>query len=569
MEDKTTLYYTNPELRGEWDDDIEKMKQYMPIKEIVKWKCKSGKDCHRWKASIANRKRNTNPRGCPYCSNKQICSTDGCWCNSLWAIKPELRIEWDDDINKMKTYSVSSGKEVKWKCKSGNVCHKWSESIKARGSRGECPYCTNCKICSKDGCLCNSLWGVNPELRDFWNDKSKDMKKTSLGCADIVKWKCKTGKECHNFESPANNYCCPYCRYREPIICEVDFCNSLWALFPELRDEWFGNIEDMKKYFPNSTEEKKWKCNKTKCNHIWCTTIINRTKNNTVCLVCSEYTSRKQICSTDYCNSLWALFPDLINEWYGDVDEMKTYLPFSNKSVKWKCNTGKDCHIYISAISNRTGVNKSGCNYCSGHYVCSKEGCWCNSLWLLKPELRIEWNGHIEDMKKYSFASHSYVEWKCNKGHLWSTRIKQRTINNCGCPYCINKTEQKLYDALIQHYPYIKCQFKVEWCMKIKYLPFDFVLEEDKIIIELDGMQHFKQVSNWQSPEDTHENDIYKMKCAKDNGYSVIRLLQTDVFYDICDWLTKLKENIEKIKTEKNIQNIYMCNDNEYDIFTA
>ena len=27
MANKTTLYYTNPELRDEWDDDIEKMKQ--------------------------------------------------------------------------------------------------------------------------------------------------------------------------------------------------------------------------------------------------------------------------------------------------------------------------------------------------------------------------------------------------------------------------------------------------------------------------------------------------------------------------------------------------------------
>ena len=54
------------------------------------------------------------------------------------------------------------------------------------------------------------------------------------------------------------------------------------------------------------------------------------------------------------------------------------------------------------------------------------------------------------------------------------------------------------------------------------YLPFDFILEEQKIIIELDGNQHFVQVNNWANPEETLKRDKYKMKKANDNGYSVI-----------------------------------------------
>ena len=119
----------------------------------------------------------------------------------------------------------------------------------------------------------------------------------------------------------------------------------------------------------------------------------------------------------------------------------------------------------------------------------------------------------------------------------------------------------------IPHYPQLKQQFKVEWCKNKTYLPFDFVLAEDNIIIELDGLQHFEQVSNWQAPEETHLNDVYKMKCANENGYSVIRLLQTDVFYDTYDWLREVRENIEKIKLEKQLQNVYMCKNNEYEVF--
>ncbi len=67
--------------------------------------------------------------------------------------------------------------------------------------------------------------------------------------------------------------------------------------------------------------------------------------------------------------------------------------------------------------------------------------------------------------------------------------------------------------------------------------------------------------------KEIHENDIYKMKCANENRFSVIRIFQPDVWNDSYDWLTELRENIEKIRVEKTIQNIYMCKNNEYDIF--
>ncbi len=75
------------------------------------------------------------------------------------------------------------------------------------------------------------------------------------------------------------------------------------------------------------------------------------------------------------------------------------------------------------------------------------------------------------------------------------------------------------------------------------------------------------QISNWASPEEQNINDKYKMECANKNNYSVIRLTQEDVFYDTYDWYNELKENIEKIKNDKIIQNIYMCKNNEYDVF--
>jgi very-short-patch-repair endonuclease len=134
-----------------------------------------------------------------------------------------------------------------------------------------------------------------------------------------------------------------------------------------------------------------------------------------------------------------------------------------------------------------------------------------------------------------------------------------------GCPICIHKTEAKLFEKLVLKYPSLITQFKKEWCKKTKKLPYDFCIPEYKIIIELDGKQHFLQVMNWSSPEEQFKNDKYKEECANQNGYSVIRLLQEDVFYDTYDWIQELCNTIEEIKTSEEITNVYLCKNGEYE----
>ena len=102
---------------------------------------------------------------------------------------------------------------------------------------------------------------------------------------------------------------------------------------------------------------------------------------------------------------------------------------------------------------------------------------------------------------------------------------------------------KKLYEKIILIYPSLIKQFKKKWCINEltnKYLPFDFCVPEYKIIIELDGPQHFRQIMNWKSPEEQHRTDKFKEECANNNGYSVIRLLQEDVLYDTYDWVKEL-----------------------------
>jgi len=172
----------------------------------------------------------------------------------------------------------------------------------------------------------------------------------------------------------------------------------------------------------------------------------------------------------------------------------------------------------------------------------------------------------------YNYSKVDYINNKkqviiiCKK-HGEFTQQPFVHLSRHGCPSCINKTEFKFFEKIKELYPSIKRQYKVEWCKNKLYLPFDFVIEELNIIIELDGEQHFKQISNWTSPEIQIEKDKYKIKCANENGFSVIRILQNDVSKDNFDWLTEINTAISKIQDEKTVQNIYICKNNEYNIF--
>jgi very-short-patch-repair endonuclease len=92
-------------------------------------------------------------------------------------------------------------------------------------------------------------------------------------------------------------------------------------------------------------------------------------------------------------------------------------------------------------------------------------------------------------------------------------------------------------------------------------------LEKEKIIIELDGPQHFQQISNWSSPESQLQNDTYKMRCANNNGFSVIRITQNDVFHDRFDWVTELHHTIQELLENKTAVNVFLYMNDEYDKF--
>ena len=129
------------------------------------------------------------------------------------------------------------------------------------------------------------------------------------------------------------------------------------------------------------------------------------------------------------------------------------------------------------------------------------------------------------------------------------------------CQYCVNKTEQKLQNQLMIDFPSVQREITFQWSNKKRY---DFMIPEMQIIIELDGLQHFKQVSNWDSPENQFCNDMEKTMMACDNGYRVIHIVQEDVYNDNYDWYSVLYDTITSSKEMVS----YISTNNEYELLS-
>ena len=220
-----------------------------------------------------------------------------------------------------------------------------------------------------------------------------------------------------------------------------------------------------------------------------------------------------------------------------DVSFKNTWCPYCSPSKPAFCSIDKNCqHCF----------NRSFASFEKSKY------------WSIK---------NSKPAYNYSKTSGQKAWFNCDKcSRDFESRISHVAYGSW-CPSCKYKTEDKLYKSLLTYYPELQCQVKVDWCKDKKHLPYDFIIPDSNIIIEMDGIQHFKQVSVWKTVEHNRKRDIYKMKQARSHGYSIIRILQEDVLYNRYDWLPELLANIEKIKTEGIVQNIYMCKNHEYSVF--
>ena len=264
----------------------------------------------------------------------------------------------------------------------------------------------------------NDLKTLFPEIAkeaDGWNPnefKARSNKK--------VGWICASG---HKYSAVISNRTrgngCPYCCGRIAI----SGVNDLAAVNPILATE--ANGWDPSKYLPHSNLKLQWKC---RVGHEYSATINNRS-NGKGCPYCS---GQKVLVGF---NDLATTHPELATECSGW--NPRTLTRGSTKKLQWRCSQE---HVWNATILNRT-IGEKGCPYCKNRKLL----CGFNDLATKFPEVAAE--AHGWDPTTVLFGSNKNLQWRCNQGHIWATKVSHRTGVDSGCPACAERGFNPSADA--------------------------------------------------------------------------------------------------------------------------
>ena len=508
----------------------------------------------------------TKGQWCPYCNSNNLCVNEICgFCFEKSFASHEKSKCWSSK-NTISPRQIVKGTGEKYWFNCDKCCH---EFIKDIGSitcsrNGWCIYCANKKMCDNDDCKdCFNKSFASHEKAKFWSLKNtKNPRHLFQGDSGRYWFNC--DKCSHDFETVLYNvksgYWCPYCSHSK--LCDNDDCkdcfNKSFASHEKVKCWSIKNKETPRQTFKFNNNKFWFNCDN--CCHDFETLL------NSWCPYCSH----SKLCDNDGCkdcfNKSFASH-EKVKCWSIKNKETPRYL-FQGTAQKYWFNCDKCDHDFEKSLLHISGRN-GWCPYCVNRKMCYEDSCKdCFNKSFASHEKVKCWSIKNKETPRYLFQGTAQKYWfNCDKCNLDFETVLNYVKSGYWCPYCVNKTETKLYKILKEKYPTIIHQFKVEWCKNIAQLPFDFCIPEYKIIIELDGPQHFTQIMKWKTPEEQFKRDKYKERCANENNYSVIRVIQNDVFNDTYNWLTELCEIIKELKNGNDVANVYLCNNNEYNLY--
>lgn len=146
---------------------------------------------------------------------------------------------------------------------------------------------------------------------------------------------------------------------------------------------------------------------------------------------------------------------ELLRQWDAEANDPvtpKTITYGSNRKVWWQCEKG---HRWAAVVKSRTAG--SGCPVCAGRMLLTGE----NDLATVRPDLAGEWhpekNGAMKPEQVMAVTTRR-VWWRCQAGHEWQARVKDRTEGS-GCPVCCGQRVIPGINDLGSSYPAIAAQW--------------------------------------------------------------------------------------------------------------
>ena len=340
---------------------------------------------------------------------------------------------------------------------------------------------------------------------------------------------------------------CSYCNKHS--LCESEdclFCFQKSFASHAMASNWSSKNTFTPRQVTRSSEKKCWFDCST-CNHSFQTVLFSINKDK-YCPYCTS----QALCESDDCKVCFekSCASHFIKDAWSHLNEKMPRQMFlqSNKKAKFCCLVCK--HNYETTIIHFYNRNGS-CPYCSNKYLCDETSCSAcfQKSFASHPQIYCWSSKNIVNPRSVFKGSEKRCTFDCDVCHSEFEAKLYNVLTGYWCPFCKNKTEAKMARFLQKMYPECKTQERFDWCrfsITNNIMPFDFMVGD--ILIELDGEQHFTQVSNWDTPESVQVKDIEKIQKAVKEGYSVIHLLQMDVWNDTYDWKKVLQATMEELE---------------------
>lgn len=362
----------------------------------------------------------------------------------------------------------------------------------------------------------------------------------------------------HTFKSNLNNITnnntwCPYCVNRK--LCEDNNCKTCFqnSFASNEKSKYWSKQNKLvpRQVFKNSSKKILFDCN---CGHQFNTILSSITTNNTWCPYCCI--PQLILCENIECNNCLkkSFASHEKSKFWSNENKLKPRQVLISSSKIFKFDCYKCTHDFQCNLNNITN-NNNWCPFCSNQQLCKNKNCQACFDKSFASYIKSEFwsNKNILKPRQVFKGSSKKYYFNCNKCNNEFFSSLNAISNGRWCNNCKFKTELKLFEWLKKNYNDVKVQITFVWSQKKRY---DFVIKN--IIIELDGPQHFRQVSNWISPKENKINDDLKNKLAHENGYRMIRICQEIVLNDLEYWKSQLKDSIDQTCALIKIGKIYL-----------
>ena len=207
------------------------------------------------------------------------------------------------------------------------------------------------------------------------------------------------------------------------------------------------------------------------------------------------------------------------------------------KWYKYRCNKCKHLNgeHYECWINEYNLLSGQGCNCCSNNVIIED----INSIWVTDREFCEKYKISERDAKTHTMNSTKNIVITCpDCGKQKEINLNSLSYQGLGC-ICgsgFSYPERFMMSVLeqlevLRVFQLSKKHF--EWCGSFRY---DFYIEEDEIIIETHGGQHYEDCG-WSKAKDVQENDRIKYELALQNGIKDEDYIVIDCRYSDKEWI--------------------------------